>query len=216
MLRNACSCKRRKEALSPSSVSGRHESLGQLPERIVEQIHAIVSDPGRLTRKWFEAVLASGTSDAEYVEIVGVMATVVSIDTFCRAIGVPAHPLPQPEAGAPHRRRPKTAHQRGEAWVPMIHPKDLEGELETEEERVLANYWAGALRQHPPCTVARARRSVRLVRAGRDPIPSRQMDAGFRERVSRDHACADRADCRSCLSPQSMFLLNHLACGLAP
>jgi hypothetical protein len=136
-------CKRRKEALSPSSVSGRHESLGQIPERMVEQIHAIVSDPGRLTRKWFEAVLAAGTPDAEYVEIVGVMATVVSIDTFCRALGVPAHPLPQPEAGAPHRRRPKTAHQRGEAWVPMIHPKDLEGELETEEERVLANYWGG-------------------------------------------------------------------------
>lgn len=136
-------CNRRKEALLPASVSGRHENLGQLTERVVEQIHSIVSDPGRLTRRWFEAVLASGTSDAEYVEIVGVVVTVVSIDTFCRAIGAPVHPLPQPEAGVPHRRRPKTAHQRGEAWVPMIHPKDLEGELETEEERVLADYWAG-------------------------------------------------------------------------
>ena len=27
----------------------------------------------------------------------------------------------------------------------MIHPKDLEGELDTEEERVLAKYWGGVL-----------------------------------------------------------------------
>src|SRR5262249_1336147 len=126
-------CQRRKQALSPYAVSGRHDSLGRLPDRMVEQIHAIVSDPGRLTRKWFESILAAGPSDTEYVEIVGVMASVVSIDTFCRAIGVPIHPLPMPQAGAPHRRRPRTAHQRGEAWVPMIHPKDLEGEPETEE-----------------------------------------------------------------------------------
>ncbi len=131
-------CRRRKEALSPYAITGQHDSLGILPERVVEQIHRIVSDPGRLTRTWFDGIIASGTSDTEYVEIVGVVATIVSIDTFCRAIGVPLHPLPEPVAGEPHRRRPRTAHQRGEAWVPMIHPKDLEGDLDTEEERVLA------------------------------------------------------------------------------
>ena len=144
--RNAlrCSlCKRRKEALSPGAIVGHHDSLGALPERIIEQIHRIVSDPGRLTRQWFDGILAWGTSDAEYVEIVGVVATVVSIDTFCRAIGLPPHPLPQPEPGEPHRRRPPTAHQRGEAWLPMIHPKDLEGQLYTDEEKVLAKYWGG-------------------------------------------------------------------------
>lgn len=148
-------CKRRKEALSPYSIAGHHNSLGQLPERVVEQIHRIVSDPGRLTRHWFEGILASGTSDVEYVEIVGVIVTVVSIDTFCRAIGVPAHRLPQPEAGEPFRRRPRTAYQRGEAWVPMIHPKDLEGEVDTEEERALARYWGGVL--------ANIRRALSLV-----------------------------------------------------
>ena len=111
-------CGRRKEALSPYAIAGQHDNLGILPERVVEQIHRIVSDPGRLTRTWFDGIIASGTSDAEYVEVVGVVATIVSIDTFCRAIGVPLHPLPHPVAGAPHRRRPRTAHQRGEAWVP--------------------------------------------------------------------------------------------------
>ncbi|MBO0756088.1 MAG: hypothetical protein J2P54_09525 [Bradyrhizobiaceae bacterium] len=136
-------CRRRKEALSPNSISGRHDGLGVLPDRIVEQIHRIVSDPGRLTRKWFDDVIASGTPDVEYVEIVGVIATIVSIDTFCRAIGVPPHPLPEPLPGRPHQRRPRTAHQRGEAWVPMIHPRDLEGDLDTEEEKALAKYWGG-------------------------------------------------------------------------
>jgi hypothetical protein len=148
-------CARRKAALSPHAIDGRHDSLGDLPERLVEQIHRIVTDPGRLTRRWFESVAASGTADVEYVETVAVVVTVVSIDTFCRAIGVPLHPLPAPVPGEPHRRRPRTAHQRGEAWVPMIHPKDLEGDLDTEEERVLAKYWGG--------TLANIRRAISLV-----------------------------------------------------
>jgi hypothetical protein len=148
-------CARRKQALSPYGLDGRHDSLGALPERMVEQIHRIVTDPGRLTRTWFDRVIASGTSDTEYVEIVGVVATVVSIDTFCRALGLPLPPLPAAVSGEPLRRRPKTAHQRGEAWVPMIHPKDLEGELETPEERTLAAYWGGVL--------ANIRRALSLV-----------------------------------------------------
>ena len=148
-------CARRKSALSPYAPDGQHDGLGGLPDRLVEQVHRIVTDPGRLTRRWFESVIASGTSDAEYVEAVGVVVTVVSIDTFCRAIGIPPHPLPAPVPGAPHRRRPRTAHQRGEAWVPMIHPKDLEGDLDTDEERALATYWGG--------TLANIRRALSLV-----------------------------------------------------
>src|SRR5262245_39957838 len=138
-------CARRKAALSPYGIEGAHDSLGSLPARVIEQIHRIVTDPGRLTRKWFDTVIAAGTPDTEYVEIVGVVVTVVSIDTFCRALGIVAHPLPAPLAGGPLRRRPRAPHQRGAAWVPMIHRKDLEGELETPEERRLANYWRGGL-----------------------------------------------------------------------
>ena len=148
-------CRQRKSALSPYAIEGRHDSLGLLPDRIVDQIHRIVTDPGRLTRSWFEGVVKSGTTDAEYVEIVGVTVTTVSVDMFCRGIGVPLHPLTQPVAGEPQRRRPRTAHQRGEAWVPLIHPKDLEGPLETPEEQRLADYWRG--------TFANIRRALSLV-----------------------------------------------------
>lgn len=148
-------CRRRKTALSPYNVEGRHDSTGQLPTRMVEQIHRIATDSGRLTRRWFDQVLASGTPDTEYVEITGVVVTTIAVDVFCRGIGLPLHPLPEPKAGEPHRRRPSTAHQRGEAWVPLIHPQDLEGPLDTEEERLLATYWGG--------TFANIRRALSLV-----------------------------------------------------
>jgi hypothetical protein len=152
----ACAlCKQRKDAVSPYGIDGKHDSLGVLPERTIEQIHRIISDPGRLTKKWFESVIASGTPDTEYVETVGVVATTVTIDTFCRAIGMALHPLPAAVAGTPHRRRPKTAKQRGEAWVPLIHPKDLDGALDTDEERRLAKQWGGNL--------ANIRRAMSLV-----------------------------------------------------
>ena len=144
-------CSRRKEAVSPYSIDGRHDGLGTLPERLIDQIHRVVTDPGRLTRSWFESVMAAGTRDTEYVEIVGVVATVVTIDTFCRAAGASLHPLPAPESGTPHYRRPRTARQHGEAWVAMIHPKDLEGELDTAEEQSLATYWGGV-----PANIRRA------------------------------------------------------------
>jgi hypothetical protein len=136
-------CARRKAAISPYAIDGEHDGLGVLPARMLEQIHRIATDPGRLTRTWFDSVIASGTADTEYVEIVGVAVTVISLDTFCRGIGMPPHPLPAPVAGEPHRRRPASAHQRGEAWVPMIHPRDLEGDLATDEERTLATFWGG-------------------------------------------------------------------------
>jgi hypothetical protein len=136
-------CSRRKKTVSPLNIDGKHDGLGALAERLVEPIHRIVTDSGRLARGWFDSVVASGVRDTEFVEIVGVVATVVTIDTFCRAIGAPLHALPTPVSGKPHYRRPRTAHQRGEAWVPMIHPKDLVGELDTAEEQSLAAYWGG-------------------------------------------------------------------------
>src|SRR5437016_634546 len=50
-------CRRRKAALSPYGIVGEHDSLGQLPARTVEQIHRIVTDPGRLTHTWFDTVI---------------------------------------------------------------------------------------------------------------------------------------------------------------
>jgi alkylhydroperoxidase family enzyme len=116
-------CARRKAALSPYAVAGSHDHLGALPDAAVEAIHAIVAHPSRLTRRWYQGVLAGGLSDGQYVELVGVVAHVTAIDTFCRGIGVPPHPLPASVPGTPSRYCPSAAKQN-EAWVPNIAHDD--------------------------------------------------------------------------------------------
>jgi hypothetical protein len=121
--RNAANCdfcNERKDALSPHTVTGDHDSLGQLPAAMVEQIHRIRTDSGRLTRDWHDSLIADGISQERYVETVGVIADTVAIDTFCRGLGVPLWPLPQAEAGQPTSVRPPA--ELDIAWVPTLSP----------------------------------------------------------------------------------------------
>ena len=129
--RNALSCAlcaERKAALSPYSVHGEHASLGKLPHNVVEVIHRVRTDSGRLTQKWQQGVIASGLSEGHYVETIGVVVTIVAIDTFCRGIGVPVHALPEPAPGEPKRKRPRGA-KPGPAWLPWVEREDM-----TEDE----------------------------------------------------------------------------------
>jgi hypothetical protein len=112
-------CKARRAALTPAAVQGQHDCLDLLPEAAVEVIHRVVTDPGRLSHKWFRGILAAGLSEEQYVEIIGTLVAVVSIDSFCRGIDVPLHPLPQPQAGEPSHYRPPGAGQE-DAWVSVI------------------------------------------------------------------------------------------------
>ncbi len=116
-------CAERKAALSPYSIEGTHDSVGPLPTEIVEIVHRIVTDPGRLHKQWYDGILAGGTADTEYVEIVGVVCSTVSVDTFAHTMGVPIPDLPAPEPGAPSRQRPSGV-KPGRAWVPWIAPED--------------------------------------------------------------------------------------------
>ena len=68
-------CRQRKASLSPYAVEGRHDSLGQLSGNQVEIVHRTVSDPARLTRAWYQRMLAAGVSEGEYVEIVSMTHT---------------------------------------------------------------------------------------------------------------------------------------------
>ena len=113
-------CQTRKEALTPAAVEGQHDHLGALPATAVDVIHRVVTDPGRLSRQWFEGTMAAGLSAEQYVELLGTLVSLVSIDSFCRGIGVPLHPLPEPQPGAPSSYRPPGAVQEEAAWVPMI------------------------------------------------------------------------------------------------
>jgi hypothetical protein len=119
-VRNARCCRLCTERrASLTAVSGDHDVIGVLSDAAVEAVHRIASDNGRLSRSWYDGVLAAGLSEGHYVEIVGVVASVVNIDAFCRAMGVPPRTLPAPKSGEPSRHRPAGAVP-GEAWVSMI------------------------------------------------------------------------------------------------
>lgn len=117
-------CRKRQAALSPYTMPGTHASLGELPDVVVDVIHRVRTDAGRLTERWLQTCLADGLTDAEYVEIVGLVATITALDTFDRALGVPRQALPEPLPGEPSRRRPKGA-RKSIAWVPTLAPEDL-------------------------------------------------------------------------------------------
>ncbi len=82
-------------------------------------MHRTVSDPARLTRAWYQRMLAAGVSEGEYVEIVSMIAHTTALDTFAHALGIAKPALPEPKSGAPSRYHPKEARQH-EHWVPTI------------------------------------------------------------------------------------------------
>ena len=117
--RHCTLCQTHWEALTPTAVEVEHDHGGALPDTAVEVLHRVVTDPGRLSRKWYKDVLAAGLSAEQYVEIIGTLVAIVSIDSFCRGIGVPLHPLPEPQPDAPSYYHPPGAVPE-DAWVPMI------------------------------------------------------------------------------------------------
>jgi alkylhydroperoxidase family enzyme len=117
--KNCALCTDRKAALSPYGVDGVHDVVSELPAPVVDAVHRIATDPGRLTKAWFDDTLAAGIDDAAYVELVVIIACVVAVDTFAHAVGGPTFELPAPAAGEPSRIRPEGALAEG-AWVPTI------------------------------------------------------------------------------------------------
>lgn len=131
-------CAARREALSSQAIHGQHDSKGLLSDALTEVIHRVVTDQSRLTKAFYTTALKSGISDGEYVETIGVIATVIAIDGFTRAIGLPEFELPNPEPGEPSRHRPLGA-KTDRAWVPTVSPEDI-----TEAEASLYDGLAGA------------------------------------------------------------------------
>jgi hypothetical protein len=122
-------CAERKEALSPFSVAGDHDTASPdvLPTAAIDAVHRLVTDVTRLSKAWVEGLPEQGVSDAHYVELLSVVVSIRSIDSFHRAMGIALEPLPSPVDGKPSRRRPEAARP-GVAWVPMLPGRKQGGE----------------------------------------------------------------------------------------
>jgi len=120
-------CKSRKQALSPFSVKGSHDVGTHLPEAAIDAVHRLVTDASRLTKSWLADSDSAGLSNEKYIELMGVVVTVISIDAFHRAMGIELESLPEPHSGEPDGYRPATAVD-GDAWVARISPGDASGD----------------------------------------------------------------------------------------
>ena len=94
-------CQQRKQSLSPEHAQGEHATVSGLDAVLVDVIHRVRTDPGRLSKRWFEAVRAAGLSEGEYVEAVGIVALTAGLDAFCHTLGMPPFSLPQASPGPP-------------------------------------------------------------------------------------------------------------------
>lgn len=122
-VRNAGSCKmciQQETALSPNTFSGPHDTPANLRPVVTEAVHRITRDASRLSGNWLEKLKDDGLSHGEYIEIVGTVVAVVSIDSFCKALGLPLRDMPEPGDGNPDNYTPATAVINDEAWVPMV------------------------------------------------------------------------------------------------
>ena len=90
----------------------------------MEIIHRVTNDPTRLSKSWFEGVIASGLAETVYVEIVAVIGIVHSVDVFCRTLDISAPALPAPVSGQPTRIRPVGAKHLDHLVATLV-PEDL-------------------------------------------------------------------------------------------
>ena len=128
-------CDSRVQALSPRGVQGQHTHNGALSSAAIEAIHSITRDASRLTRQWYADLLEQGLSEGQYIEIVGTVVSIVSIDCFADAIGVPQRDLPSVDAANSDTPvssyAPATATHSDQAWVAMV-PEINEGTPEAD------------------------------------------------------------------------------------
>ena len=121
------SCVKSKEAMSPGSVKISNTTSGLLSDEEVELIHRVVCDPGRLSEVWAQTLLDKGLSEGEYIEIVGVIAMVMILDTCTMGLSIADVDLPKPQEGNPSQYSPPGARKKA-AWLPIVEPEDTVGE----------------------------------------------------------------------------------------
>lgn len=127
-------CATRKAALSPYGQVGEHlqqtQTAKSLPASAVDAVHRIVTDQSRITQRYVDDNAKEGFTKGAYVELVGLVVAVFSIDEFHRALGLPLEDLPTAEAGDVTKYQP--AHLSEDiGFVPTV---PLEGGVGPEAD----------------------------------------------------------------------------------
>lgn len=116
----------RKAALSPYSVPKVSTGADGLSAEVVDAVHRLTTDPGRITRRFLDDLVAAGLEPEAVVELVAIVSFVSLADSLDVATGEPERPLPAPQPGEPSRAR-EPGLETGPAWVPTVDPARAEG-----------------------------------------------------------------------------------------
>ena len=104
-------CATRKRSLSPYGQSGEHDQAprhsGILTAAALDAVHRVVTDQSRITRRYVDDNAEQGLGKGAYVELVGLVVAVFSIDEFHRGLGMSLEELPAPAAGSITRYQPE-------------------------------------------------------------------------------------------------------------
>jgi hypothetical protein len=101
----------------PSAIDGLLNDADPLPPHAADAVWRITNHPGTLTVGWYRDIVAGFPSPEHYVELVGVVALVNSIDRFAAVLALDPIPLPAPRSGAPSQVRVDGA-EVSTHWVP--------------------------------------------------------------------------------------------------
>lgn len=92
-----------------------------LPEAANAAVQRVAAEPATTTATWVSNI-AEALDELRYVELVGIVARVVAVDTFCRLTGRSVVDLPAPGPGEPSQEPPPGSVRRNRAWVSTAMP----------------------------------------------------------------------------------------------
>jgi hypothetical protein len=91
---------------------------GEPPNATEAPIRMLAANPAHTSRAWVDGVVETLGAQA-YVEIAGIVARIVALDTFTRLIGVDPISFPEPRSGRPSPVAIPSRARKGKAWIPM-------------------------------------------------------------------------------------------------
>ncbi len=107
-------------AASRSAWTG-DEGTWDLPEGAVGAVERITVEPGTTMESWVDGI-TERIGEPRYVELVGVVARVIAVDTLSRLLGREAISLPEALSGSPSQDPPPGNVRRNRTWVSMAVP----------------------------------------------------------------------------------------------
>ena len=92
-----------------------------LPAAALEAAAVLAARPATTTEAWVAGV-TDQIGELRYLELVGLVARVTAVDTFCRLLGREPEALPEPVDGAPSLDPAPEGIRRNRTWVAMAMP----------------------------------------------------------------------------------------------